>query len=273
MTHAMAQGSDMSVSVAALRAVLRWTPGAGVPDVDACVILLDDKGRVRSDADFVFYNQPRHPSGLARKLPKKRQGEGLTDSVEAQLAHQDPSVDRMVLVAAADGGTFAQVRNLRVELHDAAAPGGDSASGEPFAYVDMQPDGGAAAALVCGELRRAGGGWQFRAVSKGYATGLVGVAGEFGISVDETDTGHHPTPEPASDPPSGGQPAPGGQRGQGAQQSGQAAQQSGQGGQAGQGGQNLQSTPSGQPQPAPPIAYGYPPAFTLPPQGPQFIGR
>lgn len=265
MTHAMAQGSDMSVSVAAVRAVLRWTPGAGVPDVDACVILLDDKGRVRSDADFVFYNQPRHPSGLARKLPKKRQGEGLTDSVEAQLTRQDPSVDRMVLVAAADGGTFARVRNLRVELHDAApAGGGDAAVGEPFAYVDMQPDGGASAALICGELRRAGGGWQFRAVSKGYATGLVGVAGEFGISVDETDTGHHPTPEPSTDPASGGQPAPGGQQVQ--------SSQSAPSGRGAPGGQNVQSAPSSG-QPAPPIAYGYPPAFSLPPQGPQFIGR
>ncbi|MEO3766422.1 TerD family protein [Streptomyces sp. B5E4] len=255
MTHAMAQGSDMSVSVPAVRAVLRWTPGAGVPDVDACVILLDDKGRVRSDADFVFYNQPRHPSGLARKLPKKRQGEGLTDSVEAQLARQDPSVDRMILVASADGGTLARVRNLRVELHDAG--GGEAAAGEPFAYVDIQPDGSASSALICGELRRAGGGWQFRAVTKGYTTGLVGVAGEFGISVDETDTGHHPTPDPANDPASGGRPAPG------AAQAPQPAQAP----------QSAPPAAARQPQPAPPIAYGYPPAFTLPPQGPQFIGR
>ncbi|XLE00352.1 TerD family protein [Streptomyces sp. 184] len=246
----------MSVSVPAVRAVLRWTPGAGVPDVDACVILLDDKGRVRSDADFVFYNQPRHPSGLARKLPKKRQGEGLTDSVEAQLARQDPSVDRMVLVASADGGTLARVRNLRVELHDAGS--GDTAGGEPFAYVDIQPDGGASSALICGELRRAGGGWQFRAVTQGYATGLVGVAGDFGISVDETDTGHHPTPDAAGDPASGGQPAPGAQSAP-SRQSAQSAPGA--------------SAPQAAPQPAPPIAYGYPPAFTLPPQGPQFIGR
>lgn len=264
MTHAMAQGSDMSVSVSAVRAVLRWTPGAGVPDVDACVILLDDKGRVRSDADFVFYNQPRHPSGLARKLPKKRQGEGLTDSVEAQLTRQDPTVERMVLIASADGGTLARVRNLRVELHDAG--GGDAAGGEPFAYLDIQPDGSTSSALICGELRRAGGGWQFRAVTKGYGTGLVGVAGEFGISVDETDTGHHPTPESANDPASGGRPAPGAANPQSAQPA--AAQQP----PAAQPPAAQPSAPS-QPQPAPPIAYGYPPAFTLPPQGPQFIGR
>ncbi|MEO3843898.1 TerD family protein [Streptomyces sp. B22F1] len=257
MTHAMAQGSDMSVSVPAVRAVLRWTPGAGVPDVDACVILLDDGGRVRSDADFVFYNQPRHPSGLARKLPKKRQGEGLTDSVEAQLTRQDPSVDRMVLIASADGGTLGRVRNLRVELHDAGS--GDAAGGEPFAYVDIQPDGGASSALICGELRRAGSGWQFRAVTKGYATGLVGVAGEFGISVDETDTGHHPTPDSGNEPASEGRPAPGAAQAAQAQQAAQAPQSP--------------QPAAAQPQPAPPIAYGYPPAFTLPPQGPQFIGR
>ncbi|GAA2653030.1 hypothetical protein GCM10010400_05910 [Streptomyces aculeolatus] len=267
MTHAMAQGSDMSVSVAAVRAVLRWTPGAGIPDVDACVILLDEGGRVRSDADFVFYNQPRHPSGLARKLPKKRQGEGLTDSVEAQLTRQDPSVDRMVLIASADGGTLARVRNLRVELHDAGAGAGEAAGGEPFAYVDIQPDGGASSALICGELRRAGGGWQFRAVTKGYGTGLVGVAGEFGISVDETDTGHHPTPEAANDPASGDRhSAQSAHSAPSAQSARSAPAQQPQSAQP-------QAQPQAAPQPAPPIAYGYPPAFTLPPQGPQFIGR
>ena len=72
-------------------------PGAGVPDVDASALLLAAGGRVRSDEDFVFYNQPRHPSGLVRRLPKKRVAGGLTDTVEADLAALDPSVDRVVI--------------------------------------------------------------------------------------------------------------------------------------------------------------------------------
>lgn len=72
MTHAMLKGSNVPLDTAAVRAVLRWTPGSGVPDVDASALLLGPSGRVRSDEDFVFYNQPRHPSGLVRRLPKKR---------------------------------------------------------------------------------------------------------------------------------------------------------------------------------------------------------
>ncbi|WP_286157738.1 TerD family protein, partial [Streptomyces griseus] len=56
MTHTMLKGSNVPVDAAAVRAVLRWTPGAGVPDVDASALLLGASGRVRSDEDFVFYN-------------------------------------------------------------------------------------------------------------------------------------------------------------------------------------------------------------------------
>ncbi|KOG90505.1 TetR family transcriptional regulator, partial [Streptomyces varsoviensis] len=64
MTHAMLKGSNIPLEARAVRTVLRWTPGPGVPDVDASALLIGDEGRVRSDEDFVFYNQPRHPSGL-----------------------------------------------------------------------------------------------------------------------------------------------------------------------------------------------------------------
>lgn len=63
MTHAMQKGSNIPVAAVAVRAVLRWTGGPEVPDVDASALLVGPDGRVRSDEDFVFYNQPRHPRG------------------------------------------------------------------------------------------------------------------------------------------------------------------------------------------------------------------
>ena len=114
MTHAMLKGSNVPLDTAAVRAVLRWTPGPGVPDVDASALLLGPSGRVRSDEDFVFYNQPRHPSGLVRRLPKKRDSKGLTDTVEADLAAMDASIDRVVIAASSDGGTFRSVSDLRI---------------------------------------------------------------------------------------------------------------------------------------------------------------
>lgn len=180
MTHAMLKGSNVPLDTAAVRAVLRWTPGPGVPDVDASALLLGADGRVRSDEDFVFYNQPRHPSGLVRRLPKKRVAEGLTDTVEADLGGLDPSVDQVVIAASSDGDTFRCVSDLRILLYDAGAP-----DREPLALFDVTAETGEETAIICGELYRRGDAWKFRAVGQGYPTGLVGLATDFGISVDE----------------------------------------------------------------------------------------
>ncbi|WP_435372449.1 TerD family protein [Streptomyces ficellus] len=182
MTHAMLKGSNVPLDAAAVRAVLCWTPGPGVPDVDASALLLGTDGRVRSDEDFVFYNQPRHPSGLVRRLSKKRVTEGLTDTVEADLAGLDASVDQVVLAASSDGDTFEHVRDLRILLYDAGA-----SAAEPLAVFEVKPETGEETAIICGELYRRGEGWKFRAVGQGYPTGLIGLATAFGISVDETE--------------------------------------------------------------------------------------
>ncbi len=192
MTHAMVKGSNVPLDAMAVRAVLRWTPGNGVPDVDASALLLGADGRVRSDEDFVFYNQPRHPSGLVRRLPKRSLATGLTDTVEADLNALDPSVDQVVIAASSDGASFEQVRDLSIMLFDAAA-----ATSEPLAVFEIRPETGAETAIICGELYRRGDGWKFRAVGQGYPTGLVGLATAFGISVDETAASAQPEPTPA----------------------------------------------------------------------------
>ncbi|WP_199836378.1 TerD family protein, partial [Streptomyces sp. NRRL F-4489] len=207
MTHAMLKGSNVPLDATAVRAVLRWTPGAGVPDVDASALLVGPDGRVRSDADFVFYNQPRHPSGLVRHLPKTRLPDALTDTIEAELATLETSVERVVLAASSDGGPFGGVGDLRVLLYDAAADGA-----EPLAVFDVVPETGDETALICGELYRRGDGWKFRALGQGYETGLVGLATEFGISVEEgggnEGTGDRPAPEDAAAPAPSASPTP-----------------------------------------------------------------
>lgn len=155
-----------------MRAVLSWSAGPGVPDVDGSALLLTGLGKVRSDGDFVFYNQPLHASGAVRHLGK-RPG---TDSVRVDLAALEPGIERVALCASADGGTFGQVPGLGLRLLDAA-------SGAELARFDMAA--GSETAYVSGELYRRGGGWKFRAVGQGYASGLAGLATDFGITVDE----------------------------------------------------------------------------------------
>ncbi|MCX5201444.1 TerD family protein [Streptomyces sp. NBC_00237] len=207
MTHAMMKGANVPLDATAVRAVLRWTPGPGIPDVDASALLVGSDGRVRNDEDFVFYNQVRHPSGLVRKLSMKRIPEGLTDTIVADLSHLDASVDRVVIAASLDldsfeGATFAHVRDLRILLYDATA-----ASDEPLAHFDVKPETGEETAVICGEVYRRGEGWKFRAVGQGYPTGLIGLATQFGISVDESESPEAPAAtasgpaSPASAPP------------------------------------------------------------------------
>ncbi|MBV9022934.1 MAG: TerD family protein [Streptomycetaceae bacterium] len=183
MTHAMAKGANLPLEVAAVRAVLSWSTGPGVPDVDVSALLLAADGRVRSDADFVFYNQPRHPSGLVVHRLKRRDGRTLTDSVEVGLAALEASVDRVVIAASADGGPFGRVPDLKLLLHDASTTGQGT---EPVASFVITPDAGAVTALICGELYRRGESWRFRAVGQGYTGGLAGLATEFGITIDDS---------------------------------------------------------------------------------------
>jgi stress response protein SCP2 len=184
MTQVMVKGSNTPLDAHGIRAVLRWTPAPGSPDVDASVLLLGSDGKVRSDADFVFYNEPRHPSGLARHLPKSRVPEGLTDTVEVDLAALDPGVDRVVIAASCDGGPFRQVQDLCVLLYDTAG-----SPHTPVITFEVRPDTGYETALNCGEIYRKGAGWKFRALGQGYETGLVGLATEFGIAVDDVEGG------------------------------------------------------------------------------------
>ncbi|MFE3514030.1 TerD family protein [Streptomyces sp. NPDC059166] len=302
MTHAMLKGSNVPLDATAVRAVLRWTPGAGVPDVDASALLIGPDGRVRSDEDFVFYNQPRHPSGLVRRLPKRSGPEGLTDTIEADLSALDRSVDQVVIAASCDESPFERVTDLRISLYDAA-----SAEGEPIAVFDVRAETGEETAIICGELYRRGDGWKFRAVAQGYPTGLVGLATAFGISVDEAEAASEPGPAAvtgqtgasASVPAAAAAPAPDSQAtvqhqqpSYGYPQPSVAPQpsygypQPSLAPQPGYGYPQPSSAPQqpayGYPQPAAQPAYGYPqpaaaaahaadPNFVLPPQGPQFI--
>ncbi|MFF8030690.1 MULTISPECIES: TerD family protein [unclassified Streptomyces] len=189
MTHAMLKGSNVPLEATTVRAVLRWSPGQGVPDVDASALLLGLDGRVRSDEDFVFYNQPRHPSGKVWRLGKKRVAESLTDTIQTDLAGVESGVGRILIVASADGVTFDSVRSLRILLYDAQAADGDA-----LAYFDVKPETGQETALICGELYRRGDGWKFRALGEGYSNGLKGLATDFGISVDESEAAQEPDP-------------------------------------------------------------------------------
>ncbi|RLU79953.1 Tellurium resistance [Streptomyces griseocarneus] len=189
----MLKGTNIRIPAPAVRVELGRRAGAGIPDVDVSALLLT-AGRVRSDADFVFYNQAVHPSGAVRHEGKGPAGDSVVDTLTVDLAAVEPAVETVVLAASADGGAFGQVPGLHIRILDPA-------DGTELARFDST-DATVETAFVLGELYRRNGEWKFRAVGQGYSSGLAGLATDFGISVDA------PRPVPAAVPAPPAAPAP-----------------------------------------------------------------
>jgi stress response protein SCP2 len=164
----MSKGSNLPVPAARVRATLGWSSDV---EVDASGLLLTSSGRVRSDDDFVFYNQPRSADGSVRHTG----GAAREDSVEVDLTALPGEIDRVVVAASVGTGTFGQIPGLHLRLTDAA-------SNAEIARFDIG-DATTETAFLFGELYRRNGQWKFRAVGQGYASGLGGLATDFGISV------------------------------------------------------------------------------------------
>jgi stress response protein SCP2 len=195
----MSKGSNLQVNEPVVRATLNWSGGPGVPDVDASALLLQENGKVSSDSDFVFYNQPQHASGSVRHAGKTT-GAQAHDVLDVDLANVPASVDRIVLAASADGGTFGQVPGLELVI--------SGGSGAEIARFPMTAS--TETAFVGGELYRRGSDWKFRAVGQGFDAGLAGLATEFGISVDDAPAPPPPPPvaPPLPPPPAAAYPPP-----------------------------------------------------------------
>ncbi len=171
----MPKGSNLQVPTTALRVELGWRSGPGVPDVDASALLLVS-GKVRADADFVFYNQPAHSSGAVCHQDKRDLGGQVTDILLVDLARVEPAIETVVLAASAVGGTFGQVPGLYIRVFD-TQQGTEIARFDPVATIET--------AFVLGEFYRRRDAWKFRAVGQGYDSGLEGLATDYGITVDE----------------------------------------------------------------------------------------
>jgi uncharacterized protein (AIM24 family)/stress response protein SCP2 len=164
---------------------------AASTSVDVSALLLGPGGRVRSDADLVFYNQPTAPGVEYRRVPT---GHQLMFDATAVPA----GVDTVAVAASLDGtgpATFAAAGPTAVTVSDASGT----------ALIGFTADAlGDESALVCLEFYRRGEQWKIRAVGQGYADGLAGLATAFGISVEHDeptpDTPHEPSPTTISPP-------------------------------------------------------------------------
>ncbi|UYQ60682.1 TerD family protein [Streptomyces peucetius] len=191
MGVSLGKGGNVSLSKEApgLTAVLvglgwdvRTTSGADF-DLDASALLLNETGKVVSDQHFVFYNNLTSPDGSVEHTGDNLTGEGEGDdeSIKVNLAAVPAGVARIVFPvsihdATARGQSFGQVRNAFIRVVN-------QAGGAELARYDLSEDASTETAMVFGELYRNGTEWKFRAVGQGYASGLAGIASDFGVNV------------------------------------------------------------------------------------------
>ncbi|MBT2209516.1 MULTISPECIES: TerD family protein [Actinomadura] len=191
MGVSLAKGGNVSLTKAApnLSAVsvglgwdVRATTGADF-DLDASALMLDASGKVMSDQHFVFFNNLKSPDGSVEHTGDNLTGEGEGDdeSINVDLTGVPAECERVVFpVSIYDADNrqqnFGQVRNAFIRIVNRA-------DGNELARFDLTEDASTETAMVFGELYRHSGEWKFRAVGQGYASGLAGIAMDFGVNV------------------------------------------------------------------------------------------
>ncbi|MFB7476514.1 TerD family protein [Kitasatospora sp. NPDC056184] len=161
---------------------VRTTTGAEF-DLDASAIVLNADGKVLSNSHFVFFNNTSTPDNTVVHTGDNRTGEGAGDdeAINVNLASLPAEAARItfpvsIYDAVARSQNFGQVRNAYIRVVNAAG-------GAEIARYDLSEDAATETAMIFGELYRNGAEWKFRAVGQGYASGLAGIAQDFGVQI------------------------------------------------------------------------------------------
>jgi tellurium resistance protein TerD len=186
----LAKGGNVSLSKAApnltqVQIGLGWsarsTTGADF-DLDASALLCAN-GRVLGDEYFVFYNNLKSPEGSVEHTGDELVGGtgGDDETILVDLTQVPPAVDKIVFPvsiydADARVQTFGQVSDAYIRVVN-------QSDGVELARYDLTEDASTETAMIFGELYRYNGEWKFRAVGQGYASGLRGIALDFGVNV------------------------------------------------------------------------------------------
>ena len=191
MAVSLSKGGNISLSKEApgLKSLLlglgwdaRATDGQSF-DLDASAFLLNANGRVRSDADFIFYNQLRSTDGSVEHTGDNTSGagEGDDESLKVDLTKVSADIQRIAITvtihdAEARRQNFGMVSNAFIRVVN-------TLDSKEVARYDLSEDASTETAMIFGELYRAGNDWKFRAVGQGFAGGLGPLARNFGVNV------------------------------------------------------------------------------------------
>jgi len=190
MAVSLSKGGNVSLSkeapgltdiVVGLGWDVRATDGTDF-DLDGSVFLVNAAGQVRSDADFIFYNNLTSADGSVQHTGDNRTGEGEGDDeqIKVNLPGVPADIDKVVVGVTIDKAeerqqSFGQVSNAFIRIVNGA-------NDSEIARYDLSEDASVETAMVFGEVYRHDAEWKFRAVGQGYAGGLGPLARSFGVN-------------------------------------------------------------------------------------------
>lgn len=161
---------------------IRVTDGAAY-DLDANCFLLNTTGKVRSDSDFIFYNNRKTTDGSVEHMGDNTTGAGDGDDevVQVNLSKLAADIDKIAFAVTIHDAetrrqTFGQVSKAFIRVVN-------KADNKELARYDLSEDSSTETALIFGELYRAGAEWKFKAVGQGFKGGLGPLAKSYGVNV------------------------------------------------------------------------------------------
>lgn len=190
MALTLQKGGNLSLSktdpnLSKLLIGLGWDPRAtdGTEfDLDASAFLVGSNGKVRGEADFIFYNQLKSPDGSIEHTGDNRTGAGDGDDevLKVELGRVPADIDKIVFTvtiheADARKQNFGQVGGAFIRIVN-------EVTGAEVVRYDLAEDASTETAMIFAELYRNNGEWKFRAIGSGYAGGLKAVANSFGMN-------------------------------------------------------------------------------------------
>jgi stress response protein SCP2/tellurite resistance protein len=164
-------------------------------DLDASTFLLGQSGKVQSDQDFIFYNNPSGGNGSIQYSGDNRNGAGERDDeqIRIDLSRVPGHIHRIAFTitihdAQVKQQNFGQISNSYVRIFN-------ELTNEELLRFNLGKDFTVETAIVAAELYRHNGEWKFNAIASGFQGGLAALCRNFGVSVDD------PAPAPATAPP------------------------------------------------------------------------
>jgi tellurium resistance protein TerD len=157
--------------------------GPGKPfDLDGSALVCDANDKILGDAEFVFYNNLKNPSGSVTHSGDTRTGDAAGDDevVTVDLTKLPAGAQKVRFAVSIDdakarGQNFGQVKNAYIRILDQA--------GVELSRYDLSEDASMEIAFLFGELYLHTTGWKFKALGVGVPGGLSEVARGHGLVV------------------------------------------------------------------------------------------